>query len=454
MTKFFLFHKEEVGDSSTTASDTGVGVSISAIPASSVSYISSVKGSVEIIFNNTGVYDFLNTVENEGVKKTQVSIECEPGDEAQLINDILNFIGKSSDTVMRFDFVSSIVGFRKASLTTTKSLNISVKNAPESINKKTVVVSSTGLTALTLDGIEFTDSTYPIVDYNSESLVSECVTGLTGAYGWDNASQLGGTAYNCSTVPIIYAPFIMPTYGKNVSGLSTPSIVKAPNLAFCEFTPYSATGASAVSIDDYLGPGDSVNDTRGFELDNELIISGDYTSYFVIGVPIGRTPDLFGVMYSGVKSAGPFSNSNPNSISVAYENTDYAFTSKECNTEDLKSVSYSFPDLYDDENRQTCYVFVVRRDSNNNIIAHNHEGDIVCVIPSKTDGVYGRTDGDLSVKYLLLDYVGSASGEATAGRSISDATYEFIARIGFIQRDIGASESSRLAKALYDRYKP
>jgi hypothetical protein len=442
-TKFFLFHKEEVGQSSVTESDTGAGVSIFAAPASSISHISASKGFVRIAFKDAGVYDFAQVADGDGIKKTTVDVECEEGQESILINDILNFIGSSNQPVMKFDFVSQTNNFRKAKLTDTKSINVQIPVSPQSTNQKSITFVSTGLTSFVLDGIEFTEETYPIVDYNPSSFVTPCPG--TGIPKWNNASELGGTAYNAESAVLVYYPKIMTETGKNVSGLGATSVVKATSI--CDFPPYSATGASAVSIDDYLGPID-LNPVRGWSLNNELTISGEYTSYFVIGVPIGRTPDNFGVMYSGANTSGPFSNAKTNSISVRSDKSE-GFVSSPTNLDNDVSVSYSFPDRSTSDSRQTCYVFVVRRDSKNNIIAHNHNGDIISVISAKTDGIK-RTDGDLKINSLLTQL----ANDATINVSVFDATYEFISRIGFIQKDIGASEASRLAKALYNRYKP
>lgn len=442
-TKFFLFHKEEVGQSSVTESDTGAGVSIFAAPASSISHISASKGFVRIAFKDAGVYDFAQVADGDGIKKTTVDVECEEGQESILINDILNFIGSSNQPVMKFDFVSQTNNFRKAKLTDTKSINVQIPVSPQSTNQKSITFVSTGLTSFVLDGIEFTEETYPIVDYNPSSFVTPCPG--TGTPKWNNASELGGTAYNAESAVLVYYPKIMTETGKNVSGLGATSVVKATST--CDFPPYSATGASAVSIDDYLGPID-LNPVRGWRINNELTISGEYTSYFVIGVPIGRTPDNFGVMYSGANTSGPFSNTKTNSISVRSDKSE-GFVSSPTNLDNDVSVSYSFPDRSISDSRQTCYVFVVRRDSKNNIIAHNHNGDIISVIPAKTDGIK-RTDGDLKIDSLLVQF----ANDATINVSVFDATYEFISRIGFIQKDIGASEASRLAKALYNRYKP
>ena len=109
MNKYFLFNKEQVGPSSTDASDTGVGVSVLSIPVSSLSYMTATSGFVNLVFNNSGIFEHVDLVDGESIKKTTVNVQCVVGEEAKLVEDITNFI-TSTDTnqrVMKFDFVNS-----------------------------------------------------------------------------------------------------------------------------------------------------------------------------------------------------------------------------------------------------------------------------------------------------------------------------------------------------------
>ena len=60
MKKYFLFRREEVSITSVTASDSGVGLSLLAVPADSIAYISSELGRVKIVFNDMTMYQESN----------------------------------------------------------------------------------------------------------------------------------------------------------------------------------------------------------------------------------------------------------------------------------------------------------------------------------------------------------------------------------------------------------
>ena len=74
MNKYFIFRREEVTDASITSSDTGVGMSVFAVPAESVSYMSASKGKVLIVFNNATLYQEANLRDGESIKKSAVPI--------------------------------------------------------------------------------------------------------------------------------------------------------------------------------------------------------------------------------------------------------------------------------------------------------------------------------------------------------------------------------------------
>jgi len=57
MKKFFLFRKEEINVSSVTASDSGQGLSVLALPADSLAFASADRGSVILVFNSATKYE-------------------------------------------------------------------------------------------------------------------------------------------------------------------------------------------------------------------------------------------------------------------------------------------------------------------------------------------------------------------------------------------------------------
>ena len=84
--KFFLFKRDSPNKESQLFSDNGKGISVMAIPASSVSYMVATEGSVNIFFNNTSVFEENSLKENESFEKTKVIIRCAKGVENDLID--------------------------------------------------------------------------------------------------------------------------------------------------------------------------------------------------------------------------------------------------------------------------------------------------------------------------------------------------------------------------------
>ena len=116
MKKYFLFRKEEVNISSVTASDSGVGLSILAVPTDSVAYISSELGRVKVVFNDVTMYQEANLRDGESLEKSSVFISCKEGEELELVESILQFISseKTVSNVMKFDVVTGKSTLSKA----------------------------------------------------------------------------------------------------------------------------------------------------------------------------------------------------------------------------------------------------------------------------------------------------------------------------------------------------
>ena len=90
--RYFVFRKEAVNNASTTASDSGVGMSVMAIPADSVAYLSAESGKIFIVFNDATLYQDANLLEGDSLQKSNVTIACDPGNELQLVEDIVSFM--------------------------------------------------------------------------------------------------------------------------------------------------------------------------------------------------------------------------------------------------------------------------------------------------------------------------------------------------------------------------
>ena len=75
--RYFVFRKEAVNNASTTASDSGVGMSVMAIPADSVAYLSAESGKIFIVFNDATLYQDANLLEGDSLQKSNVTIAGE-----------------------------------------------------------------------------------------------------------------------------------------------------------------------------------------------------------------------------------------------------------------------------------------------------------------------------------------------------------------------------------------
>jgi len=146
--KFFLFNKEKVNTGSTSESDTGVGISVIALQSSNLAYMTASQGKVTMVFNDSGIYDFVQTVEGEAYRKTTIDVECEIGQEQSLIEDILNFIANSppNRNVMSFDYTGKS-SFKQATIKTPKSIESKVFTSPELMKPKELLLGETGLDA-------------------------------------------------------------------------------------------------------------------------------------------------------------------------------------------------------------------------------------------------------------------------------------------------------------------
>ena len=130
MEKFFLFRKEEINEDSSRSSDTGVGLSVLAIPTKHVSFMSAAKGSVIITFNDAGLYDKIELFDSEAIEKTAVTVSCSVGEELELLENVINFISNSNQHVLKFDVVKGASVFKKAVLSSSNDLSAKIRINP------------------------------------------------------------------------------------------------------------------------------------------------------------------------------------------------------------------------------------------------------------------------------------------------------------------------------------
>ena len=427
MNKYFIFRREEVTEASITSSDTGVGMSVFAVPAESVSYMSAEKGKVFIVFNNATLYQEANLRDGESIKKSAVTIGCPVGEETQFIEDIAAFItGETQRNIMRFDVLSSKSTFKLADTKDADSITPVISTRPVNMQTGNIsgyTVRQTEGGNSVIAGIDF-GANQPIVDYNHTGLASysDGTEIADSGNGWDNGGS-GGATYDISTnvgAPVVRDP------ASNDRGLSEK-------------------GIQFVEGDHLIVP--------------TLSVSGDYTLYVVFSTQYTAslyTP-YFNVLYGDAagETLGP-GGSFPDSGVAAKTSLDtnrFSFR----HSGQTGPVAGGFGDgrILDDHLTNSsfdpCHVFVIRRDENDNIIVHNRDGDVEIVIPSvpaDDESALPSATASSTKGVLKIERLGT-----TADILTNHFSKAVLARFGVITEDIGTNESAKLAKELFSLYK-
>jgi len=94
--KFFFFRREIESPTSASFSDTGVGVSTIAIPSENLTFITSELGKVRFTFKDCNGFDEAALEEGESLLKTTITVSCRQGEEASLIEEIVNFMSRKT----------------------------------------------------------------------------------------------------------------------------------------------------------------------------------------------------------------------------------------------------------------------------------------------------------------------------------------------------------------------
>lgn len=444
MKKFFLFRKEEINLSSVTASDTGAGVSVFAVPADSLAFATASKGYVKLTFNDASIYEESNLTDGESMEKTTVVVPCEEGEEMALIQAILVYVSRDAGKpVMTFDAVGEGSIFDSASASSEILAKVRVNPTKRITGKpstQTFIGSSGSLgidiASNEIAGIDFgISSNKPIVDYNHEGLESKTVGHEINS--WDNAGT-GGNTYDIGS-----------NSGAPVVSNSEPKISKR--------------SASLASADHFIIP--------------TLTVSNDYTIYAVFksseafplysdnaGENIGFTAG--DILYTPSGAIGKTRGSVLGNFKVRHADRLGAPAESATNDTSNGTVRLRYPE-FDKDGDSNLMVFVIRRDADFNMYMYDKNGSLVAFIPSlseasvtKTssspstvssigsvsqpsklfDNTDGRTDGDLKIEKL-----GTGGG----------ASFQFagsLARFGVIPNDIGSASCSKLATDLFQLY--
>lgn len=193
--KFFLFKRKDPAVSGGAVfSDNGKGISVISIPSTSLAYMAASKGAITMFFNNSAPFEENSLITNgESFEKTSVTVSCEVGEEAQLMEDIINFINRdTAKNVMKFDATGSENTFGEKSAQLVIDTKVRARPVERGVVGDDAIV--TGLDADALVGatgaintqIDFIKTTNkPVFDIGGEQIASSVsdgasVTSLTG----------------------------------------------------------------------------------------------------------------------------------------------------------------------------------------------------------------------------------------------------------------------------------
>ena len=430
MKKFFLFRKEEINASSVTASDSGQGLSVLALPADSPAFASAGKGHIVLSFNGATKYEESNLTDGESLEKTSVKIPCEIGKEVDLIESILAFISREGGkSMMKFDAVDESSTFSPVSYDSKIESKVHINPTKRVTGEASTqsFIGSTGtvgadVVSTTIAGIDFgIAENKPIVDYNHIDLESKTVGHEVNS--WNN----DGTGATLTTLGLMW-------------GLQT-----------------------CLDVTDHLSKRSAILDGSDHFVVPTLTVQNDYTLYvayqskYAHAIYSDGDGECFGptIGQTVTDSNGAITKMRSGSLGrfvTRHHDRFGAFPNTDVNNEDNGTVSYIYP-LADVEQPQLFQVFVIRRDSESNLYMYNKDGDLVGFIPAldtsslsyqkPTTATDYRTDGDLKIERL----------GTVADLAASTAFIGRIARFGVIERDIGSASCSKLATDLNNLYK-
>ena len=415
MKKFFLFKRNAISASSTTASDTGDGLDILAVSVDQIAYMTAELGRVVIVFNNATAFEDNGLLEGESFKKTTVSVACEEGGEADLIESIMKFVSNQSvkTNVMRFDAVEGKTNVPGVELSSLSDIVSEVKERPTvratgEISTKTFIGGTAGTafgTGNIISGIDFgTSENKPLIDLNEDN-ISESGGNVNG---WTNAGT-GGSSYNVSSIGGTL-PLDTST-GRENNGLATSAADFGTSNNVVLSTFYNDDGPFTL----YIVVGKSVSDIdnfpkTGFAFQGGSAVPGN--SLLTLGYMDEFSNSIYKLKFAG--ELGGFV--------------------------ELPTLNPIIDTHLSESERRTAYVYVIRRDIKNNLYVHTNSGNVDAFAPAVLTGKNARTDGNLVVKAI-----GNVIGQKFLGN---------VPRFGIIARDIGTSAAAKLAKDLSNKYTP
>ena len=437
--KFFLFRKEEVSESSVRSSDTGIGVSVFAIPAEKLSFMTATLGNINITFDQAGIYENTSLIEGDSIEKTSIDIACVEGTEMELMEDILEFTTSLAPKkmVMKFDVVAGRSSFDTAIVDSVESISAKVKSRPTSMKTGEKSKGDKKEEYRSTIADIFFGKNLPSIDYNHEGLAK---------YGdgvsidtWSNAGTKGKT-HLATKVGNMHCET-----GADTSGVST----KSAKFIQCQH----------------------------FTIPNDFTVETDYTIYLVAGGMVKQQAPIFygdtegecigfggSILPTSEMAAGlPDQVKKGKNVFAARHDgrTGEAAKARTDNTHN-GTVSYTWSKYgeFDEDHTKAegPEVFIIRRDKKFNMYLHNRKGDVIGFIAAKTlkdDPKFDLNTPGLTDGNLLIDQIGSTgSGSGVLTTAATITFHGFVPRFGIIETDIGTASAAQLAQDLYKLYKP
>jgi hypothetical protein len=401
--KFFFFKRSEPGSQDSFFSDSGKSVSAIVLPVDLFSYMTSKQGSVRMFFNQATPFEENNLLEGQSFEKTNVEVFCEVGQEAQLMENIMNFISRkdTNKVVMRFDSANGSNTFSEVSFDNIS--NVILPSVPVDRGTFTPKNKESGTSIV---GVDFRDAdNLPIVDYNEE------------------ASGLGNSGTDVSTWQ----------NDANVN-FHTPSALDLDGATgYRPEVAASSDGDDIVSkaYVDFYSTDISPQDQKVLICGESIDLKRDFVCYSVVVINKQTPPQSFfgsqTTLVTTPTTVGPFPENAVDEFKID-------FTANTADARKIKSLS-KFPvrENGDDDSESSLYVFVIRRDSDKNLYFYDRNGDIIAEKASSDE-----TDGVFQFKAL---------------GGILGPTKIKIARFGLITKDVGDELCRSIAQQLYKHYR-
>jgi|9_EtaG_2_1085328.scaffolds.fasta_scaffold19524_2 hypothetical protein len=233
--KFFLFKRKDPAVSGGALfSDNGKGISVISFPASNLAYMAANKGAVTMYFNDSAPFEENSlSVAGESFEKTSVTVSCDSGAEADLMEDIINFINRdTAKNVMKFDATGAENTFGAKTAKPVIDARVRARPVERGLVGTDAVVTGLDSNAV-IRGVDFLKvADKPIFDYEPDQISA---ASLPDGRLLTSSLVNGGTAGNTADASISSSGFVpvirdgdqicsKRTIAFNISGALVPDV--------------------------------------------------------------------------------------------------------------------------------------------------------------------------------------------------------------------------------------